>query len=114
MQVRRVGQPIAAAGEAPPPPPSTFEGPSGASKGEHQGIVAIMEMVRDDIIKDQKKAKAEEDEAAERHATFISDCEASIKSMEETIADLEGGVAADESSRTDEETTKATNQEELK
>jgi len=114
MQVRRVSQdPVAQPGEAPTPPPSTFDGPYGGAKGEHQGIVAIMEMVRDDIIKDQKKAKAEEDEAAERHATFISDCEASIKSMEETIADLEGGVAADESSRTDEETTKATNQEEL-
>merc|ERR1719421_1205077 len=113
MQVRRVSQdPVARPGEAPTPPPSTFDGPYGGAKGEHQGIVAIMEMVRDDIIKDQKKVKAEEDEAAERHATFISDCEASIKSMEETIADLEGGVAADESSRTDEETTKATNQEE--
>merc|ERR1719247_3750671 len=113
MLVRRVGQePVAQPGEAPAPPPSADF--SASTKGEHQGIVAIMEMVRDDIIKDQKKAKAEEDEAAERHATFISDCEASIKSMEETIADLEGGVAADESSRTDEETTKATNQEELK
>merc|ERR1719421_2400138 len=88
MQVRRVSQdPVAQPGEAPTPPPSTFDGPYGGAKGEHQGIVAIMEMVRDDIIKDQKKAKAEEDEAAERHATFISDCEASIKSMEETIAD---------------------------
>jgi len=114
MQVRRVAQePIAAAGEAPPPPPKTFDEPYGGAKGEHQGVVAIMEMARDDILKDQKKAKAEEDEAIERHKTFISDCEASIKSMEETIATLEGEVAADESSRTDEETTKATNGEEL-
>merc|ERR1719197_1083995 len=113
MQVRRAGQPIAAGGEAPPPAPKTFDEPYGGAKGEHQGIVAIMEMVRDDIIKDQKKAKDEEDEAIERHKTFISDCEASIKSMEETIATLEGEVAADESSRTDEETTKATNGEEL-
>merc|ERR1719214_455666 len=43
-QVRRVKQePFVAAGEAPTPPPSTWgdEG-YGGSKGEHQGIVAIL------------------------------------------------------------------------
>jgi DNA repair exonuclease SbcCD ATPase subunit len=114
VQVRRARQePFTAAGEAPPPPPSMPEGSYGGAKGEHQGIVAIMEMVRDDILKDQKKAKDEEDESEARHQTFIEDTDASIKSHQETMATLEGEVAADESSRTDEETTKASNQEEL-
>jgi hypothetical protein len=116
MQVRRHGQePFVAAGEAPTPPPSTFgdEGYGGA-KGEQQGIVMIMEMVRDDIIKDQAKAKKEEDEAAAAHTKFIEDCDATITARGESKATLEGEMASDESAMTDEEKTRTSNQEELK
>merc|ERR1719359_2028394 len=46
------------AGEAPPPPPPTWEGGYGGKTGESQGIVAIMEMVHEDIVKDRADAKA--------------------------------------------------------
>merc|ERR1719272_1941554 len=55
--------PAVEAGEAPPPPPATFKGDYGGKTGESQGIVAILEMVYDDIKKDQKKAKADEEES---------------------------------------------------
>ena len=44
------------AGDAPPPPPPTWEGGYGGKTGESQGIVAIMEMVYEDIVKDRKDA----------------------------------------------------------
>ena len=46
---------LAQAGEAPPPPPATFEGDYGGKTGESQGIVAIMEMVAADSTQNNKK-----------------------------------------------------------
>ena len=51
-QVRRVQQP----GEAPTPPPSTWDSEYGGAKGESQGIVAIMTLIKEDIEKDMAKA----------------------------------------------------------
>merc|ERR1719321_709518 len=42
------------AGEAPPPPPKTWEEPYGGKTGDSQGIVAILEMIHGDIVKDQE------------------------------------------------------------
>merc|ERR1719252_236604 len=64
-----------AAGEAPPPPPATWEGGYGGKTGESQGIVAIMEMVHEDIVKDRKDAKADEDAAQSEYDDFKKDSE---------------------------------------
>jgi hypothetical protein len=80
------------AGEAPPPPPPTFEGGYGGKTGESQGIVSIMEMVYEDIISDQKKAKAGEDDAQAAFDKFEKDSNAEIKSLTKQIEGLNGVV----------------------
>merc|ERR1719359_2327704 len=72
--------PAVEAGEAPPPPPSTWDDSYGGKTGESQGIVAILSMIHEDIVKDQKKAKAEEDEAQTNFEKFEKDSNAEIKS----------------------------------
>merc|ERR1719473_1847560 len=70
-----------AAGEAPPPPPPTWEGGYGGKTGESQGIVAIMEMVHEDITKDRADAKADEDAAQEEFDSFKNDSEEHMKDL---------------------------------
>lgn len=65
------------AGEAPPPPPKTWEDPYGGKTEEATGIVAILEMIHEDIEKDRSKAKAEE--AADQQA--FNDFEANTNSQ---------------------------------
>jgi len=64
--VQKGKQPVEgmAAGDAPPPPPTTWEAPYGGKTGEATGIIAIMEMVAEDIQKDKTTAH-EEEKAAE-------------------------------------------------
>merc|ERR1719487_1162093 len=75
--VQKAKQPVEgmAAGEAPPPPPATWEGDYGGKTGESQGIVAIMEMVHEDIVKDRNDAKADEDAAQKEFDAFKKDSE---------------------------------------
>jgi len=78
------------AGEAPPPPPSTWEAPYGGKTGESQGIVAILEMIHEDILKDQTKGKADEDKAEETFQSFKTNSEQQIDTLEGANTDLEG------------------------
>merc|ERR1719460_1218370 len=78
-------------GEAPTAPPTTWgsDGYGGAS-AETGGVIAMMENVKDDMKKDIKK---------------------SIKDLESTKGTLNGAIAADESSKSGEQTTRATNED---
>merc|ERR1719378_1446739 len=60
---KRVAQPEVVAGEAPPPPPTTWADPYGGNKGSTNGIISLLEMVKSDVEKDIKTATAAEDEA---------------------------------------------------
>merc|ERR1719446_774196 len=77
-----------AAGEAPPPPPSTWEAPYGGKTGESNGIVAILEMIHEDILKDQTKSKADEDKAEETFQSFKTNSETQIQALEDANSDL--------------------------
>merc|ERR1719169_140688 len=113
-QVRRVRQePFVAAGEAPTPPPTTFEGEYGGASGENKGIVAILELIADDIKKDIAKATSEEEASVKAYDALVADVDASISSLESTKSDLEGTMADDESSMTTEKGERTTNQEDL-
>jgi len=76
------------AGEAPPPPPSTWEAPYGGKTGESQGIVAILEMIHEDINKDKTKSKADEDKAEETFQAFKTNSETQIQALEDANSDL--------------------------
>merc|ERR1719401_2434173 len=80
--VQKRKQPVTgmAAGEAPPPPPPTWEGDYGGKTGESMGIVAIMEMVHEDILKDRADAKADEDDSQKEYDDFKED---SVNHMKE-------------------------------
>merc|ERR1719218_218606 len=67
--------------QAPPPPPPTWEGDYGGKTGESQGIIAIMEMVYEDIVKDRKDAKADEDAAQQEYDDFKKDSEDKMKAL---------------------------------
>jgi len=82
--------PAVEAGQAPPPPPDTWEGDYGGATGESQGIVAIMEMVHEDITKDRSKAKADEDDAQGSFDKFKVDSESEIKELGKQIDSLKG------------------------
>jgi FtsZ-binding cell division protein ZapB len=88
-----------AAGEAPPPPPATWEGGYGGKTGETSGIVAILEMIHEDIEKDRHDAKADEDAAEEEYQAFKKD-------SEEKMADIKAHKEATEKKMGDAETAK--------
>merc|ERR1719313_2324773 len=111
VQVRR--QPFVEAGEAPTPPPSTWEGSYTGSQGESQGITAILTMMKEDIQKDISKAEAEEAAAQTAFEKFEADTQASVAKKQGTKSDLESDIAADEESITSEKTERGTNQETL-
>merc|ERR1712138_324791 len=81
--MQKAKQPVTgmAAGDAPPPPPPTWEGGYGGKTGESQGIVAIMEMVHEDIVKDRKDAKADEDSSQSEFDDFKADSESKMKAL---------------------------------
>merc|ERR1719301_223029 len=78
VQVRRVQQPFVEAGEAPTPPPSTWDGEYGGAKGESTGIIAIMTLIKQDIEKDMEKATKQEEDAVAAYDKLVEDIDASI------------------------------------
>jgi len=80
------------AGEAPPPPPTTWSEPYGGSPGESSGIQSILSMIAEDIEKDIKTATAEEDEAQAEYEAYKADTDAVIKDLESEISAHEGEI----------------------
>merc|ERR1719243_575005 len=111
-EVRRAGEePFVAAGEAPTPPPamSTTDG-----SREAKGVIMMLELIKEDIEKDIAKAKKQEEEAQAAYDKLVADIEAAIDAKTKTKSDLEGAMASDSESRTQENTTKADNEAQLK
>merc|ERR1719421_189973 len=77
-QVRRVKQPFVEAGEAPTPPPSTWNADYGGAKGESTGIIAIMTLIKEDIEKDIAKADKQEEDSVASYEKLVEDIDASI------------------------------------
>merc|ERR1719199_1651627 len=103
-------QPVSgmAAGDAPPPPPTTWEGDYGGKTGESQGIVAIMDMVRDDIVKDRKDAKADEDASQQEFDDFKADSKAKMKSLREEKDQTEKDMGRAETKKSETEKQRGT------
>jgi len=85
-----------APGEAPPPPPSTFEGDYGGADAS-KGIQSMLEMIKEDMEKDLKKAETEEEDAVKAFDEMKKDIEKSMDSLDADISDAEGVIADAES-----------------
>jgi len=83
-------QPVVEAGQAPPPPPTTWEAPYGGKTDEKEGIVAILDMIKEDIVSDIANAKAEEDAAQAAYDSFKKESEEQIANLTSEIEKLEG------------------------
>merc|ERR1719265_1292594 len=101
------------AGEAPPPPPTTWEAPYGGKTGESAGIVAILEMIHEDILKDKAKAKDEEDAAKAAYDDFKSDTEDQVGKLEDSISGLQDEQGQKESDIQDDTNGRLTKKNEL-
>merc|ERR1719362_1839152 len=77
------------AGEAPPPPPSTWDKPYGGKTQVSMGVVSALEIIEDDVQKDITTAKAAEKKAKKKYDTFKKETESIIKELKDAISDLE-------------------------
>jgi hypothetical protein len=101
------------AGEAPPPPPPTWEAPYGGKTGEAMGIVAIMEMVHEDIVKDRADAKADEDKSQAEYDAFKKESEEKMAELMSEKVDTEKKMGDAEESKTMTEKLRLTKKKEL-
>jgi DNA repair exonuclease SbcCD ATPase subunit len=101
------------AGEAPPPPPPTWEGGYGGKTGEMGGIVAILEMVHEDIVKDRADAKADEDRSQAEYDAFKKDSEDKMEAIKDDIEATEKRMGKAETEKTETESQRATKKGEL-
>jgi len=102
-----------AAGQAPSRPPDTWEGPYSGQTDESTSILAILDMIINDISKDASDAKAAEDKSAAEYSAFKRDSEEQILAMEELITDLNTVKATKELERNSAEEERALKRDEL-
>jgi len=88
------------AGEAPPPPPATWDAPYGGKTAESTSIIAILEMIMSDIDKDIEKARAAEEKAEADYQVFVGEADAQIHALNEDVMVLDGTQADKESQHT--------------
>jgi len=82
-------QPLVAAGEAPAPPPTTWDAGYGGKKEENNGVVGILTLIREDVEKDISEAQTAEDEAESEFQKFKTDTELDISNLETAISNFE-------------------------
>jgi len=101
------------AGAAPPPPPATFGDAYGGKTGESQGIIAIMEMVHDDIVKDRADAKADEDASQSEFDDFEKESNKKMKQLNSEKEATEKRMGKAETDKTNTEKSRRTKKGEL-
>jgi len=102
-----------AAGQAPPPPPSTWATPYGGKKDENQGVVGILGLIKMDIEADMAKAKEEEDASGQAYEKFKTENLGLIAQLHTAIAELEGTVGTKEGEVQDNHQDRLTKKSEL-
>jgi len=90
------------AGKAPPPPPATWEAPYAAGTQEGKGIVAILGMIKEDVLEDIEKAAAAEEKAENEYLAFAKETKAAIGELEAAIVELKA-TASDKASEAEEQ-----------
>lgn len=92
------------AGEAPPPPPSTWAEPYTGAQSESNGIVAILSLIKDDVEHDMELTEEDEKKAIAEFEAQKADLEAAIQAAEDAIADLDASKATEEQTIVDKST----------
>jgi len=103
----------APAGEAPVPPPATWGGSYGGKTGESQGIVGILGMVHEDILKDQATAKAEEAASQKEFDTFEQGANTKMRELATEQSKKEGIKGGKEQDKTTTQKQRGTKKGEL-
>merc|ERR1712066_185124 len=85
---------VSEAGKAPPPPPKTWEAPYGGKTEESTGILAILDMIHDDINADVAKATTEEQAAVALYTRTKTNLENERTELTTAIGTLSGQVGA--------------------
>merc|ERR1719361_1400903 len=76
------------AGQAPPPPPSTWDKPYGGKTQVSMGVVAALEVIEDDVQKDIKTATDSEKKAKDKYDAFKKETEKMIKELKSAVSEL--------------------------
>jgi len=63
--------PVKVAGQAPAPPPATWDEEYGGQKEANEGVTAILELIKGDVQKDIRVADEEEQKAQTAHDEFV-------------------------------------------
>mmetsp|Transcript_71758 Transcript_71758/g.153383 ORF Transcript_71758/g.153383 Transcript_71758/m.153383 type:complete len:733 (-) Transcript_71758:88-2286(-) len=87
---KRHTQPEVTPGAAPPPPPTTWEAPYGGKTSESTGIVAVLEMIQEDVMKDMTKASDEEAKSLKLYTSAKKLLESEKTSLNDQIVKLNG------------------------
>jgi len=101
------------AGKAPPPPPEVWTTSYSEGTEEGQNIVAVLEMIQEDILKDIEKALAEEEEAEKEYQVFMEETKKAIAELEAAIVELKATSAEKANEVAEEKKTRAAAKESL-
>lgn len=104
--------PEVVAGEAPPPPPATWEEPYKGAE-ESKGILAILDVIAQDIAKDRADAKKQEDDAEKEYQSFVKESDSQISTLNDSISTLTGQKGDKEEEMKTAKETKVTKKGEL-
>merc|ERR1719443_1286255 len=81
------------AGKAPPPPPQVWTTSYSEGTQEGHNVVAALDMIHEDIVKDLEKAKAEEEQAEKEYQVFMEETNKAIKELDASIVELKATSA---------------------
>jgi len=108
-----VQQPAVEAGKAPPPPPTTWEAPYGGKTEQSTNIVAILEMIKEDIDKDIADAVNEENEAIALYQKTVKSLTKDKEVLLKEISKMQGTQSKKEEEALSEKKIRATRKKEL-
>merc|ERR1719420_1556007 len=101
-------------GEAPAPPPATWDDPDykGVSK-ETGGVVSLLGMIKADIEKDIRNADKEETDAQAAYDKMFADTDITIDLLKGTKSDLERMISSDQDGISSQKDTRQTDQDSM-
>jgi predicted nucleic acid-binding Zn-ribbon protein len=80
--------------QEPEPKPDTWAKPYGGRKSENTGVVAILEMIKEDVANEMKQAQKDEKQAVEEYWTARKALEKSKNQLEQNIVTLNKNIAS--------------------